>query len=305
MPATLYITIDTEPDCDTHWNRVRPLTFSSVIEGIPRLLRPIWDKHHVNPIYFVCPEVVMNDACCEILRAEITKGAIIGAHLHSEYIGPNISLAANESIPSSEFPCFAHEDRVEFEKIKHLTTMIKERIGVQPVWYRAARYGADLSTIQSLEKLGYRFDSSVTPEIDWSESGGPDHHKAPEQPYYISKTDLYKGNNKQEGILEVPITIHGRRFGWIGRFLPESWMFYNWLRPTHMSVFEQKKLIDYFFEQYKNPTLVMMFHSQEVMVNKSPYVRSTWMQKLYLSRLNRTIAYFIKVQNKRNLIVNG
>ena len=294
MPATLFVTIDTEPDCDTKWNRVRPLTFSSVTEGIPNILRPIWNRHGIEPIYFVCPEVVKNDECCKVLKKEISQGAIIGAHLHSEYIEPNLSPQASLSEPSNEFPCYAYNDEIEFEKIKNLTLLIEQRLGIRPIWFRAARYGADLATIQSLKKLGYQYDSSLTPQINWQNAGGPDHRLAPDQPYYISETDLYKMGAAKTEIIEVPISIHGKRFGLLSRFLPESWLFYNWLRPTHVSTFEQKRLIRYFFNQYKNPTLVLMFHSQEIMVNKSPYVRNKWMQKLFLSRLERTISYFHK-----------
>lgn len=292
MPATLYVTIDTEPDCDTRWNRIRPLIFSSITEGIPKLLRPIWDKWEINPIYFVCTEVVRNEECCRILRQEISRGAIIGTHLHSEYIEPKLSRGASESIPSYEFPCFDHDDSIESEKIENLSLLIEQNLGVKPVWYRAARYGADLASIKTLSKLGYQYDSSVTPQINWEKYGGPDHSKAPEQPYYISASDLYAESSDQSGIKEIPISIHGKRFGLLSGLLPDSWLFYRWLRPTHMSIFEQKRLIRYFFAKYKDPTLVLMFHSQEIMVNTSPYVRNKWMQRYFLKRLERTIAYF-------------
>jgi hypothetical protein len=80
----------------------------------------------VNPIYFVCPQVVQNDECCEVLKKEIQQGAIIGTHLHSEYIEPNITECAGK--PSYEFPCFAHSTEIEFEKIKNLTELIEKKI---------------------------------------------------------------------------------------------------------------------------------------------------------------------------------
>ena len=88
MPKSLCITIDTEPDCDVHWKRSDPLTFESVLFGIPKILRPIWDKFDIRPVYFISPEVAQRDDCCEVLRAEAKHGAEIAAHLHSEYIGP-------------------------------------------------------------------------------------------------------------------------------------------------------------------------------------------------------------------------
>ena len=88
MERTLVITIDTEPDCDTTWKRSDPLTFESVLSGIPGILRPIWNKFQIKPVYFVSPEVVQNPDCCKVLKKEIQLCAEIGTHLHSEYIEP-------------------------------------------------------------------------------------------------------------------------------------------------------------------------------------------------------------------------
>jgi hypothetical protein len=289
----LIITIDTEPDCDTSWHRSSPLTFTSVIEGIPRILRPLWDRHGIKPIYFVSPEVVRNDECCTVLKREIRNGAVIGTHLHSEYIEPDITIHDPAGKVSSEFPCYAHSTEIEYAKIKNLTMLIEDRLGYRPIWYRAARYGADLDTIRILSKLGYRNDSSVTPGINWSRIGGPDHSRAPLQPYWIDKNDFYASTeeDKSIGIMEYPISIYGKRFGIFGRFLPDNWLFYNWLRPTHMTVIEQKKLINNFVMKYNDPICILIFHSMEIMINKTPFVRNRLMQKRLINNLEKIIMY--------------
>ena len=295
LKGKFIITIDTEPDCDINWNRRFPLSFKSIIFGIPYLLRPIWDKYNINPIYFVSPKVVMDDECCKILKEEIKKGAIIGAHLHSECIAPNTKNIDNN--PSLEFPCYAHSTSIEFEKIKNLTNLIKKNLNIRPIWYRAARYGADLDTIKSLQKLGYKYDSSVTPGIDWTSIGGPPHQMAPLQPYLISKYDYYKTcERKKDGIIEVPITIFEKRFGF-GSLLSNKWFFYNWLRPSHMTVFEQKRLINKLIKIYKKPTFVLMFHSMEIIPKATPFVRSKLGRYLYLKRLSSVIRYLSKVSS--------
>jgi len=293
MSIRLLITIDTEQDYDTHWRKQNPMTFTSVIEGIPNLLRPIWNRTNVNPIYFVSPELLYNDDCCNVLKEEIASGAIIGAHLHPEYIEPNLGVTDFDGKPNYEFACFAHDTEIEFQKIKNLTELIIRKLNVKPEWYRAGRYGADLDTIKSLKKLGYKYDSSVTPLLDWSGIGGPDHSKAPEQPYWIDSNDYYKSTSENQsiGILEYPITISGKRFGIFGNLLPDKWLFYNWIRPSHMTVFEQKILIKKFLKKYKDPTLVMMFHSEEVMIGKSPYVRNRFMQNIFLKNIESIIRY--------------
>jgi hypothetical protein len=285
---TFCVTIDTEPDCDIHWNRSNPLTFESVTVGIPEILRPIWDKFGIKPVYFVSPEVIENDLCCSVFKDEMRCGAEIGTHLHSEYVEPQRKYETIAGTVSNEFPCIAYDAEVEAAKIANLTEIFERKLGVRPVSYRAARYGADLDTIKALVKLGYKVDSSVTPQIDWQSKGGPDHSRAPMQPYFISQTDYYSAGNGS--ILEVPITISGKRIP----FYASGWISYRWLRPTHMTVFEMKRLVAEFTKNYAEPVLNMMFHSMEVLPGKTPFVRTTFGQKMYLRRLESILKYMIK-----------
>lgn len=278
---TLYITIDTEMDADIHWKKWEPRSFSSVLEGIPQIYRPVWDEYKINPIYFVSPEVVENEACCRILKSEILKGAVIGAHLHPEYIEPFKKRA--DEIRTEQFPCFDYGKDIEKDKIKNLKDMIFNNLGVIPLWYRAARFGADEDTIEILEELGFKYDSSFTPFIDWSAKGGPNHKDVPITPYIIGK----------HKIIEYPITIAGRRWGLFGNLCPDNWLFYQWLRPTHMTYIEQRSLIKN-MSRKKESHLIMMFHSMEVMINKTPYVRNKWMQDYFIWRLKKTIEFALK-----------
>lgn len=282
----LWVTIDTEMDADVHWQKSWPPQYTSVCEGIPQLLRPIWDRYKVHPVYFVSPEVLYCEECCEVLRDEVKKGAIIGAHLHSEYIDPDSKWGERVEKTTSQFPNSACSTEIESQKIDNLTRMIESKLGVKPVWYRAARFGADLDTIHILKKLGYQYDSSVTPNIDWTSKGGPDHSKAPEEMYPIAEDNFYA--NGDSGIVEYPVTILGKRWGLLGKMLPDNWLFYRWLRPTHMTYLEMRRLVKQLKERQ---VLVMMFHSMEVMVNKTPYVRMEWMQRYYLWRLKKILGY--------------
>lgn len=292
----LYITIDTEMDADMNWEKHFPPEFSSVLEGIPNILRPIWNKYQICPIYFVSPEVLENDMCCIVLRNEVRQGAIIGAHLHPEYIEPE---KLNERYWGKEsFPCSAYSREVEKQKIKNLTELIETKIGVRPAWYRAARFGADNDTIKILKELGYKYDSSLTPGIDWSKIGGPNHKCTPLQSYFIQTENIYD-NVISEGegstsIKEFPVTIIGKKFGIFGRLLPEHWLLYKWLRPTHMLYIEERKLLRT-LRKKEVKDIVMMFHSMEIMIGKTPYVRNILMQKYYIWRLDKTIAYAGKV----------
>ncbi|MFH1614696.1 MAG: hypothetical protein ABIG61_06405 [Planctomycetota bacterium] len=294
MKRFFCVTIDTEPDCDTRWRRSAPLSFDSVLIGIAAILRPVWRRLDIMPVYFVSPEVLDSDACCRVLREEIAFGAEIGAHLHSEYIEPARKYKIVDGTGSTEFPCYAHDSETEFAKIRNLTELIENKLGIKPVSYRAARYGADLDTIKSLEKLGYKVDSSVTPCINWSPMGGPDHSQAPDQPYFVSPDNYYAAGSSS--VLEIPITIWKKRF----RFPANNWLLFKWLRPTHMTVIEMKRLVQRFIVHYENPVLNMMFHSMEIIPGRTPFVRTYLEQKMYLRRLERIIEHLRKnsFQNK-------
>ncbi|MDD3137777.1 MAG: hypothetical protein PHX08_02245 [Lachnospiraceae bacterium] len=290
--SRIYVTLDTEMDSDEHWGKHYPPEYSSILEGIPRLLRPIWDKHEVHPIYFVSPEVLYEEKNIEILKSEVEKGAIIGAHLHPEYIEPDSIFGKEMEKAIAKFPCSEYPNEIEKEKLIHLTELIEKTLGVKPEWYRAARFGADIDTIQILRELGYKHDSSVTPHINWASKGGPDHSGAPTYPYVIADKDMYQESTtaSDNRIWEHPVTIYGRRWGFMGKLLPDNWLFYRWLRPTHMTYVELKGIIKQMVRE-KRAEGVMMFHSMEIMIHKTPYVRAGWMQKYYLWRLEKSLGY--------------
>lgn len=281
----IYVTIDTEMDADIHWKKGKPVMFSSVIEGIPKFLRPIWNELGINPIYFVSPEVVENEDCCKILKEEIKKGAIIGAHLHPEYIEPEREKISD--IKLEKFPCFGYSNKIEKAKIKNLKELIERKLDVEVEWYRAARFGADADTIRILAELGFKYDSSFTPFINWTCKGGPDHSKVSVERYEITDKTTHSK------IIEFPVTITGKRWGILGYFLPDSWFFYSWLRPTHMTYLEEKNIIKK-MKKKKVKDIVMMFHSMEIMTRRTPYVRTEWMRKYFLWRLRKTIGFAIK-----------
>ena len=293
----IYVTLDTEMDNDQHWGKHYPPEYSSVTEGIPKMLRPIWDKYEVHPIYFVSPEVLYDEKCVTVLKAEIMKGAIIGAHLHPEYIEPERIWGKEIENVTAKFPCTAYSSEIEKEKLINLTQLIEQKLQIKPIWYRAARFGADTETIKILAELGYKYDSSVTPHIDWSSKGGPRHSVAPEKSYPIARDNIYSLSNNENvfsGVIEKPVTILGKRWGVCGKILPDNWLFYKWLRPTHMTYIELKNVIRKMEKEHFEEG-VMMFHSMEIMINKTPYVRNKWMQKYYLWRLEKTLNYAKKL----------
>ena len=130
----------------------------------------------------------------------------------------------------------------------------------------------------------------MTPHIDWSSKGGPDHSQAPESRYQIAEDDLYQIGNSD--VNEIPVTVGKKRFGVVGRILPNHWLCFEWLRPTHMTYVEMKHMVK---RMYERTEMVMMFHSMEIMINKTPYVRTKWMQKYSLWRVKKILEYCHKL----------
>ena len=274
------VTIDTEPDSTVRWGRRYPLSFESVVDGIPRFLRPIFDRHGIKPVYFISPAVAEDKACLKVIEKELKKGSEAGNHLHPDEFPENGAAPG----PGKRFACSDISDGEELFLIRRNHDAIAGHLGVKPVSYRAGRFGADIKTIASLEKAGYLVDSSVTPGIDWSGRGGPDFRGFPRHPYFVDVEGGDFGNEKGSSpVLEVPVTVGGKRFP----LLPEKWYFRRWLRPSFMTTFEMKRIVDEAAGDYstEDAALCMMFHAMEVIPGASPYVRSAAGQKMFLNRL--------------------
>jgi len=285
----LAITIDVEPDCSPNWDRSNPISFKSVTHGIPNLLAPIFNQFNAKPTYLLSPEVLEDNESIESILSLNGKYEL-GTHLHPEFIEPEKEYSKYDGAKALKFACYDYSDEIEFEKLRNLTDSFEQKIGYKPLCYRAGRFGADISTIQSLAKLGYLVDSSVTPHINWAKQNGPDFKNYPEQPFFIDQDNFAK-ENKDSNILEVPVSIGGKRLP----LLPDNWLFYKWLRPTHMTVWEQKRLIKQYAQKYKDKQHIvfcMMFHSMEIIPHASPYARSQNSVNRILHRMTAILKIF-------------
>jgi len=272
------ITIDVEPDCSTSWHRSNPLTFENIRVGIGGILTPLFGRHSIKPTYLISPEVLNDDDSVVLFKSLVD--CELGAHLHSEYIEPKVEYVNPAGTQSDEFPCNLPAD-VESAKITAITELFYRRFGYRPMSYRAARFGAGQTTFASLSKNGYKVDTSVTPGINWQKKGGPDFSNWNSQPKWIENGRL----------LEIPVTVGRKRFG----LLPKWWYCYRWLRPSMMTLFEMKRLVDEVSaEANEMLCLNMMFHSMEVIPQASPYVRTKSQQMRYLDKLERMIEYICK-----------
>lgn len=261
------ISIDTECDHDINWVRANPITYDSINEGVPNRLQPAFDSIGAVPTYLLTVEVMEDEESVNTLRA--LKGNYeFGTHLHAAFIEPQKKFHDYAGIDSPDFQCSYPPD-IEFQKLDNLTKLFKEKFGYSPTSFRAGRYGANAHSVNSLEKLGYKVDTSVTPLIKWNEPNAEvDFRKAPMQPYFPSKSALATAGEYSNGrILEAPVTIMPRTL----RRFPA------WFRPHFANASMMKKIVRYHMRKFSDRPVLninMMFHSMEIIEAASPYCQS-------------------------------
>ena len=280
------VTIDTECDKSPDWSNSNPLTFKSILDGVPNKLQPLFQTYGIKPTYFLSPEVIQDKDSARIFQS-IQEECELGTHLHADFIEPMKTADNFDGMHSDAFQT-EFSPSIEFQKLDNLTSLFKSTFNFDPMVFRAGRYAANQNTIKSLIKLGYKVDSSFTPHLKWIGPNGSiiDHEDAPEQPYFTDERDIYNDNNGNGKILEIPISIIKTR-----KFFSTKHL---WLRPKFSSFSEMKKVIDLVkekFSDYEYIVLVMMFHSQEVIPNASPYTKTDLDVENYLKLLNKTFEY--------------
>ncbi|MFT7213946.1 MAG: hypothetical protein ACI9XK_004205, partial [Granulosicoccus sp.] len=257
------ISIDTECDHDINWARSKPLTFESITEGLPNRLQPAFDQVGAVPTYLLTVEVMEDEPSVEALKS--LKGNFeYGTHLHAAFIEPEKKFHDYAGIDSPDFQC-SYAPEIEYQKLKNLSELFERRFNYKPTSFRAGRYGASADSINSLERLGYKVDTSVTPHIRWTEPNAVvDFRKAPEQPYFPAPGKIAEaGNYTSTRILEAPVTVKPRYF-----------RDPRWFRPWFASVDQMKDIFRYHLKKHSACRVVsinMMFHSMEIIEKASPY----------------------------------
>ena len=290
----LVVTIDTEVDTSGDWSVSDPVSFSSVLEGVPQLLTPLFDRFGVRPTYLLSPEVIEDYRCIDVLGRLLDRSEL-GTHLHADFIEPGRRLHRDNMAGAKAGTVQTSLPRaVEEEKLGNLTDLFRQRFGAVPLSFRCGGYSLSESTLELLAKLGYRVDSSVTPGIRWrSPNGELDYRSWTPDPWVVEFGD--------RSIVELPISIWSARArglaDGIGR-LPRSarratsralrpWVQDHWLRPSWHSGDQLVR----FIEKSSNPFLVLMFHSQEIIVGASPYARTGSQASIILQSLERVFSY--------------
>ncbi len=164
----LAITIDTEED---NWGEYDLPRYSiNNIERIGRL-QEIFDRFEVTPTYLVSYPVAADKGSSALLRKIMEDGRCeIGAHCHPWNTPPfeETRNARNSMLCNLPAP-------LQRRKIMALHETIATGFGIEPVSFRAGRWGLGVETPAILRELGYKVDSSIIAFQNWEEYGGPDY----------------------------------------------------------------------------------------------------------------------------------
>jgi hypothetical protein len=285
----LVVTIDTE--ADSMWERPHAYTFRNT-RGLGRL-QDFLEARGFLPTYLVTHEVATDPESAALLGRFAREGrAEVGSHLHP-WSNPPFTRVCDDEDRHHPFP-HDYELEVFAAKMRTLGDVLRDRLGVTPVSYRAGRWGFTGAHAPLLERLGYVVDTTVTPGVSWESTpgrpggrGGTSYAGAPRVPYRLSARDITRPAST--GLVEVPVSIE-----WSRRLPPvlESWMDRIvrvhsiarvlrrtnllravWLRPyPRYSEDDLRALCDRLHER-RRPVWNVMFHSSEATEGTSPYSR--------------------------------
>ena len=283
----LVLTVDSE--ADNQWDHGIPLTTRNVAFWPPFM--ELCVRHGVRPTYLVTSEIVEDGSASHMLARWSGEGlAEVGAHLHPWTTPPfddAPGLSRNDA--AHAFPSDLPEALLR-AKLTTLSEQITACVGTRPTSFRAGRFGMNTTCAKTLAELGYVVDSSATPLVSWQETpglpggtGGPDFQTHPVTPFLVA-------GSGDPGLVELPVTIMQmspraqsrprlrrlyasrpirlvRRLQRRERMLPDP----LWMRPYPGVGCRDLERLWHAADRQGLKTVVMMFHSSELMPGGSPY----------------------------------
>lgn len=269
---TLVVSIDTEVDKSANWRISDPPSYRSIVEAVPRIFSPLFERYDANPTYLLSPEVIEDDEVAGVL-ADLGTSAELGTHLHTQFVEPRRELwPADMGGRAADHVQRQYPRDVEAAKLGALTELFTGRFGRPPTSFRSGRYGSSEHTLELLAGLGYVVDSSVTPGLVWRYAQGTVDYRGWSTGPRVVETAA-------GSIVELPLSIRaGGRLAPVLQELPPlarraagkvlgPRAGFSWLRPSWAKPGE---LAGYVAASSEN-VLVAMLHSMEVVPGASPY----------------------------------
>lgn len=167
----------------------------------------------VTPSYLVDYPVVANAESAAIMRDLAAQDMCdIGAQLHPWVTPPCVEHVNEFNSFTGNLP-----PDLQMAKLCSLTTKIEEATGVQPLTYRAGRYGLGENTARFLAETGYQMDVSVRSRFSYADRMGRDYSDHPLWPWRLN-----------EDLIELPLST-----AWVGMLRRQPALFrQRWLRGS-------------------------------------------------------------------------
>jgi hypothetical protein len=294
---TLLVVIDTEEEFNWHKPFDPAATSVRNIAEQPRA-QAIFDRFGIVPTYVVDYPVAATPQSANLLAGfAAERRCAIGAHLHPWVTPPHQG-------PIDTYHSYAGNLSPELERAKlaSLTQAIAANMGVQPVIYKAGRYGVGPATPGILADLGYQIDCSLVPYTNFAADGGPDFTDYADTPFDI-----------QPGLLELPLSVgfaghlaafggalfpklHSRpglalrlpgiaaRLGLLERLRlsPEGHTLSDMIRQTHAGMAAGKRLF------------MLTYHSSSLLPGAAPYVADIASRDSFLQCIENFCRFFVQ-----------
>ncbi|HLV77562.1 MAG TPA: polysaccharide deacetylase family protein [Marinobacter sp.] len=295
-PPQLVVVVDTEEEFD--WT-AEPDTAARQVTAMDYIGRAqdIFNDYGIRPCYVIDYPIASQTQGYRKLREFVDRGQCeIGAHLHP-WVNPPVreKLTRANTYPGN-LPA-----PLEREKLMVLKQTIHQNLGVEPVAYKAGRYGFGPHTAQILQELGFSIDLSVCPPLDSRADGGPDYRHFDARPFWFG--------DPAKPLLEVPCT--GGFIGWgkamalplyeaatkLSRFKVPGVMSRLgmvdrlMLSPEGFTPAEHIKLTRALFDQGVR-TFTWSFHSPSVVPGHTSYVRNEQQLEQFLSSFRQFFDFF-------------
>lgn len=195
----LVITIDTEED---NWGQFA--STGQTLENINRIpyLQEMFDTYNVRPTYLITYPVAIDNKCIALLGAiEKSDRCEIGMHCHPWNTPP----FEEQTNAKNSMLCNLPAD-LQFKKLSFLHNTIVNNFEIMPVSFRSGRWGYNQSVAESLIKLGYKVDTSITSYVDWQQDYGQDFSDVSPRPFRFSHENIFEEASDGR-LLEVPATV--------------------------------------------------------------------------------------------------
>lgn len=271
------ITIDVENDKKNsgQWENCIPYSFKNITDGIPQILQPLFTRYGARPTYLLNPSVLMNEQSAIMMHS--FNNCELGTHLHPEFFNSQNETEEFAAKPGIS-PIMLNYDE-GFSAISQLTNLFKNKFGYLPKVYRAGRYGFNGEYVTHLLKLGYEVDTSVFPQ-HWESEGNRfvNNYQLWNDSFPVF---IYDEETKKE-LLEIPITVNQK--GTPLRIRPDRTL------DKIIKIFNESEAAS---ASSDIPVHIanLMFHSNDVYLEGSPYCRSIEEQHIVLEQLNGILLY--------------